>query len=54
MDRPLKTPKKLTIDIPPDYHRRIKLLAVNRNITLRKWVLQSLVERMLREEGTRD
>lgn len=54
MDKPLKTAKKLTIDISPDYHRRIKLLAVDRNITLRKWVLQCLVERMLREEGTRD
>lgn len=54
MDKPLKTPKKLTIDIPPHYHKRIKLLAVDRNITLRKWVLQSLIERMLKEEATRD
>lgn len=50
----LKTPKKLTITIPDDFHKRIKILAIERNITLRKWVLQCLIERMLAEEGTRD
>lgn len=52
MEKQLKTPKKLTIDIPEDYHKRIKILAVERNITLRKWVLQTLMERVLREEST--
>jgi predicted HicB family RNase H-like nuclease len=49
----LKSPKKLTIEISEEYHRRIKLLAVERNITLRKWVIQTLLERVLREESTR-
>ncbi len=50
-EKQLKTPKKLTIDIRPDYHKRMKLLAINRNMTLRKWVLQTLMERVLREEA---
>lgn len=53
MDKPLKTKKKLTIDISEDYHRRIKLLAVERNMTLRKWVVQTLMARVLQEESTK-
>lgn len=54
MEKTLKTPKKLTIDIPIDYHKRIKLLAVERHITLRKWVLQTLMDRCLKEESFRE
>jgi len=46
----LKYPKKLTIDIPEEIHKKIKIRAVQRNIPLRKWVLQALIIRINGEE----
>lgn len=54
MEKERKTPKKMTITIPEDYHRRIKFLALERNMTLRKYVLQTLMARVLQEEATRE
>lgn len=54
MAEQLKTPKKLTITIPEDYHKRIKFLALERNMTLRKYVLQTLMARVIQEEASRE
>jgi len=54
MEKERRTPKKLTINIPEDYHRRIKILALERNMTLRKYVLQTLMARVLQEETMRE
>ena len=39
-ERKRKSPKRLLIDIPEEIHREIKRSALNKNITLRKWVLR--------------
>ena len=43
--------KKLTIDIHPEHHQRLKIRAAYRNMTIRKYVLQAIMERVLREES---
>jgi len=47
---PRKSPKRLIIDIPEDIHQLIKKKAVERNITMRRYVLQALQIRIKQEE----
>jgi len=49
-----RTPKKLTIELSEDHHKRIKKAAVERNITLRKYVVQTVMERVIKEELLRE
>jgi len=49
-----KTPKKLTIELFEDHHKRIKRAALERNMTLRKYVVQTVMERVLKEESLRE
>jgi hypothetical protein len=46
----LKTAKKLTIDIPEEWYRKIKMMALIRAITMRKYVLQAVMDRVKKEE----
>lgn len=45
-----KTAKKLTVELTDDHHKRIKRAAIERNLTLRRYVLQTVMERVLKEE----
>ena len=42
--------KRLTVEIPEQVHKEIKIKAIESNISLRKWVLQTIIERIAREE----
>lgn len=42
--------KRLTIEIPEDLHKEIKVEAAFRNITIRKYVLQAVLERMKQDK----
>lgn len=43
--------KKFIIELEEDIHKDIKRRCVERNITMRKWVLIAIIERIKREEG---
>jgi predicted HicB family RNase H-like nuclease len=43
------TPKRLVLNIPEQLHQEIKQRALDRNITLRKYVLQALMTRIQNE-----
>ena len=45
-----KAVKILILEIPKDLHLEIKAQALWRNITLRKYVIQAILERMKRDE----
>lgn len=45
-----KSPKRLLINIDDQMHEKIKLVAVKRNITIRKWVTRVLLKALLEEQ----
>jgi hypothetical protein len=44
--------KRLVVEIPLELHQDIKIRAIFRNITLRKWVLIAMLEQIKREKET--
>lgn len=44
--------KRLVVEIPLELHQDIKVRAVFRNITLRKWVLLAIIEQIKQEKST--
>lgn len=38
-----KHPKRIVIELPEDWHYEIKLHAIERNMSVRHWVLQTLM-----------
>lgn len=42
--------KRLSIDIPLELHKEIKKRALFVNITLRKWVIRAIIEKMKQED----
>ena len=46
----VKVTQLLVIEIPKDLHRIIKTQALFRNITIRKYIIQAVIERMKRDE----
>lgn len=53
-----KSPKRLVVDLPEGIHTEIKKLALERGITMRRWVLRALIDKIKKEsqykEGTHD
>jgi hypothetical protein len=47
-----QTDRRLVVEIKPELHQDIKLRAVFRNITIRKWVLIAILEQIKREKST--
>ena len=45
-----KTKKRLIVEVGSRLHKKIKLLAVNRNITMRTWLIRAIVEAIKEEE----
>jgi hypothetical protein len=45
-----KSPKRLTLNIPEDYHKELKIRSVMRNITLTEWVLRAIREAIAKEQ----
>lgn len=43
---------RISIDVPPDLHRRLRLAAAKRNLTLRQYVLDAIEERLDEDLGT--
>ncbi len=46
--------KKLQIDIPEDLHSDIKIWATWKNMTIKKYVLQAIMEKMAHDEQYRN
>jgi hypothetical protein len=46
----VKVTQLLVVEIPKDLHRIIKEQALFRNITIRKYIIQAVIERMKRDE----
>ena len=44
--------KRLSIEIPSKLHKEMKVRALFRNITLRKWVMLAIMERIKKEKET--
>lgn len=44
-----KSPKRLVVEIEEDLHHAVKKAAINRNITLRRYVLRALERAVLNE-----
>lgn len=42
--------KRLVIDVDEDFHKKIKIRATERNITIRKWVVRAITQALKREE----
>ena len=42
--------KRLLLDITEDQHREIKMRAVKRNITIKKWVMRAIAEAIAKEK----
>lgn len=42
-----KSPKRLILDLPEDWHYEIKLVAADHNMTIRNWVLRNLMKEVL-------
>lgn len=43
-------PKRLTIEVPPDFHAEVKARAALRGIKMRYWVLRALTEKINQEK----
>lgn len=50
MDKKRVSPKRLTIDIPEDIHAQIKIRATIKNISIKTWVMQAVLEKIGQEE----
>jgi len=48
-----KERNRLSIDVSPELHRRIKILATTHDKTIREYVLETLEERLRQEEEAR-
>lgn len=46
----VKISQMLVIEIPKDLHYEIKKQALYRGITIRKYIIQAVIERMKRDE----
>jgi len=45
-----KGEKRLVADIPEEVHQKIRISAANRNIPIKDYVLEALMEKLVREE----
>jgi predicted HicB family RNase H-like nuclease len=48
MDKPKQ--KRLTLEISAELHNKVKHEAIYINVTLRKWVIRAILEKIQREE----
>lgn len=46
-----KDRKRLSMDIPENIHRELKLVAIDQNCTVTKYVLRAIVARLRLERG---
>lgn len=46
MEEEKKTPKRLIINVDENLHKKIKILATRRNMSIKQYVLESVVFRM--------
>jgi hypothetical protein len=42
--------KRIIIEVNEDYHAKVKIRAIERNITMRKWVVRAIDLALKREE----
>jgi len=49
MNIKLKTPKRLVINLTDEEHQQIKIAATLRNISIRQYVLQAILEKMIND-----
>lgn len=42
--------KRLSVDMTPELHQQIKARAVFRNTTIRKYIIEAVIERIKNEE----
>jgi len=50
MENMKKSPNRLSIELHEELHKSIKIYAAMRNITIRKWVYQALIQALASEE----
>lgn len=46
-----RSPKRLILDIPEDFHVAIKKSAIERGITMKTWVLRALMEEIKKQDS---
>ncbi len=54
MARPMESsPKRprISVDVPPEVRRRLRLAAANRDLTVRQYVLEAIEERLREDLG---
>ena len=47
----LEDKKRFLIELTDDIHKNIKRRCLDRNITMRRWILTAIIERIKTEEG---
>jgi predicted HicB family RNase H-like nuclease len=53
MEQKPKT-KRLTLDVPEEFHQKIKYEAIFVNVTLRKYVIRAILEKIQRDKKFRE
>lgn len=43
--------KRLIADIPPEIHQEIKIQAINKNMSMRQYIVQALVASIRKDRG---
>jgi predicted HicB family RNase H-like nuclease len=46
----METKKRLVAEIPPEIHKEIKIQAAFGNMTMRKWVIRAIIEKIQRDK----
>jgi hypothetical protein len=42
--------KRLSVDVPIKIHQQIKALSIRRNITITRWVLRAIYDKIVKEK----
>lgn len=42
--------KRLAVNLPSDIHAKIKLASVKRNITITKWVMRAIFQKLVHDK----
>ena len=48
-----KSPKRIIVDVPEEFHQKVKAHAVFLHLPIRTWVLRALIKKLKEEDATR-
>lgn len=49
MEKEFKSKKKIVFEIDPELHKRIKIIAARRNISMNLWIIRALLKSLEKE-----